>query len=241
MRLDRYLAEAGLGTRKEVKELLKKGQVTVNGLVVKEAKRQVTEDDQVAYGGESILYQEFYYLMLHKPAGVVSATSDTQKTVIDLIPNAPKGLFPVGRLDKDTEGLLLLTNDGQLAHDLLAPKKHVAKRYYAEIKGLVTEEDRAAFQAGIHLKEGLLQPANLTILSTDQVAGMSRVEIEIQEGKFHQIKRMFHAVAKEVTYLKRLTMGPLSLDPSLAKGAYRSLTTAETAQLLALKKDDPAD
>ena len=169
--------------------------------------------------------------MLHKPAGVVSATTDAKdKTVIDLITDKKrKDLFPVGRLDKDTEGLLLITNDGDMAHRLLAPKKHVDKVYYARIDGRVTEEDVLAFQEGISIGQGeVAKPAKLEILKADEI---SEIHVTIQEGKFHQVKRMFHTIGKEVLYLKRLSMGSLVLDESLPLGAYRKLTREELEDL----------
>ena len=169
--------------------------------------------------------------MLHKPAGVISATTDAKdKTVIDLIESKKrKDLFPVGRLDKDTEGLLLITNDGELAHRLLSPKKHVDKVYFAKVKGVVTEEDQRIFAEGVSLGKGeMAKPSRLEILVSDEI---SEIRLTIQEGKFHQVKRMFLSVGKEVIYLKRLSMGTLQLDENLALGEYRPLTEEELKQL----------
>ncbi len=229
MRLDKYLCETGFGTRSQVKDLLKKGQVMVNGEVVKKPELKINETtDQILCQGKKASYQKNIYLMLHKPAGVVSATEDNrEKTVLDLVrPGDRKnGLFPVGRLDKDTEGLLLLTDDGELAHRLLSPKKHVDKTYYAKIDGQVTEEHVKQFREGLDIgDEKKTLPAVLTILLSGPV---SEIEVTIHEGRFHQIKRMFEAVGCKVTYLKRLSMGNLVLDETLSPEEYRPLTEAE--------------
>ena len=229
MRLDKYLCETGFGTRSQVKDLLKKGQVMVNGEVVKKPELKIKETtDQILCQGEKASYQKNIYLMLHKPAGVVSATEDNrEKTVLDLVrpEDRKNGLFPVGRLDKDTEGLLLLTDDGELAHRLLSPKKHVDKTYYAKIDGQVTEEHVKQFREGLDIgDEKKTLPAVLTILLSGPV---SEIEVTIHEGRFHQIKRMFEAVGCKVTYLKRLSMGSLVLDETLPPEEYRPLTEAE--------------
>lgn len=229
MRLDKFLAEVGLGSRKEVKQLIKKGHISVNQKIEKSDKKQIDpEKDQVDYQGEILHYQEFYYYLLHKPAGVVSATEDKHdQTVMDLFSPSDyrSDLFPVGRLDKDTEGLLLITNDGKLAHDLLSPKKHVEKEYFAEVQGVMTAEDQQRFVEGILLDGDRTLPAELLI---DEVTeDKSKVRIILHEGKFHQVKRMVKACGKEVTYLKRIRMGKLLLTKELVKGAYRSLTEDE--------------
>ena len=229
MRLDKYLCETGFGTRSQVKDLLKKGQVMVNGEVVKKPELKINETtDQILCQGKKASYQKNIYLMLHKPAGVVSATEDNrEKTVLDLVrpEDRKNGLFPVGRLDKDTEGLLLLTDDGELAHRLLSPKKHVDKTYYAKIDGQVTEEHVKQFREGLDIgDEKKTLPAVLTILLSGSV---SEIEVTIHEGRFHQIKRMFEAVGCKVTYLKRLSMGSLVLDETLPPEEYRPLTEAE--------------
>ncbi|MGD6833447.1 pseudouridine synthase [Sutcliffiella halmapala] len=229
MRLDKLLANSGYGTRKEVKKLLKTGVVKVDGQVVKDAKVHVEpEEQEVMVLDDVVEYREFIYLMMHKPPGFLSATEDhRQETVVDILQEEDKIFepFPVGRLDKDTEGFLLLTNDGQLAHQLLSPKKHVPKTYYAKIEGEVTEEDITAFREGVTLDDGYeTLPAELKILFAGP---QSEIEITIVEGKFHQVKRMFQAVGKTVTYLKRLSMGPLELDPDLELGEYRELTDEE--------------
>ena len=229
MRLDKYLCETGFGTRSQVKDLLKRGQVMVNGEVVKKPELKINETtDQILCQGKKASYQKNIYLMLHKPAGVVSATEDNrEKTVLDLVSpeDRKNGLFPVGRLDKDTEGLLLLTDDGELAHRLLSPKKHVDKTYYAKIDGQVTEEHVKQFREGLDIgDEKKTLPAVLTILLSGPV---SEIEVTIHEGRFHQIKRMFEAVGCKVTYLKRLSMGSLVLDETLPPEEYRPLTEAE--------------
>lgn len=233
MRLDKFLAEVGLGSRKEVKQLIKKGQITVNQQIEKSDKKQVDpEKDSIVFQGEPLHYQEFYYYLLHKPAGVVSATEDNRdRTVMDLfsLSDYRSDLFPVGRLDKDTEGLLLITNDGKLAHELLSPKKHVEKEYFAEVSGVMTVEDQQRFADGITLDGELTLPAELLIDETTEEA--SKVRIILHEGKFHQVKRMVKACGKEVTYLKRIRMGNLTLPKDLDKGTYRPLTVNELHSL----------
>lgn len=237
-RMDKFLADMGCGTRSEVKNYIKKGRVTVNGIVEKSPEKKIdTEKDQVILDGQEVFYVELEYFMLNKPQGVVSATEDRKdKTVLDLIDTKNrKDLFPVGRLDKDTEGLLLITNDGKLAHQLLSPKKHVDKVYYAEVSGIVVEEQVERFREGLLLEDGTpSKPAVLKILDSDTVSEVSRVELTIQEGKFHQVKRMFEVCGQKVTFLKRLRMGTLLLDDALAPGEYRRLTVNEIEQL---KKD----
>ena len=229
MRLDKLLANMGYGSRKEVKQLLKQKAVTVDGASVKDAAMHVDPEQQnVSVYGERVVYTEFVYFMMNKPPGVISATEDLRdETVIDLLEPFDQHFqpFPVGRLDKDTEGLLVLTNDGILAHNLLSPKKHVPKVYYAHIEGVVTEEDVEKFAEGVELDDGYMtKPGKLVILIS---ASQSEIELTIQEGKFHQVKRMFEAVGKRVTYLKRISMGNLKLDDHLALGEYRELTAEE--------------
>lgn len=230
MRLDKFLCETGFGTRSQVKELLKKGQVTVNGAVVKKPEQKIDEQkDQVICQGRAASYEKYVYYMLHKPSGVVSATEDRrEKTVLDLLqPEDRKdGIFPVGRLDKDTEGFLLLTDDGDLAHRLLSPRKHVDKTYYAKIDGTVTEAHVQQFREGLDIgDEKKTLPAVLEILSSGSET--SEIRITIHEGRFHQVKRMFEAVGCKVNYLKRLSMGAVSLDETLAPGEYRPLNEKE--------------
>jgi 16S rRNA pseudouridine516 synthase len=228
LRLDKYLADMGIGTRSEIKTWIRKGRVKLNGEICKKPESKVTaSSDEVLFDEAKVGYVGFCYIMLHKPMGVVSATQDNvNETVLDLITDKQrKDLFPVGRLDKDTEGLLLITNDGDLAHRLLSPKKHVDKVYYAKVNGKVTQEDVRTFEEGVDIgEERLTLPAKLKIITSAEI---SEIELTIQEGKFHQVKRMFEAVEKEVIYLKRLSMGGLILDPSLKPGDYRDLTTEE--------------
>lgn len=232
IRLDKYLADMGKGTRSEVKKAISKGLVRVNNVIVKKPETKLdTDSDHVLFDGVLVGYAQHEYYMLNKPAGVISATEDKrEKTVIDLIiERKRKDLFPVGRLDRDTEGLLLISNDGELAHRLLSPSKHVDKVYYAKIDGEVTIEDVEAFQQGVDIgEEELTRPAKLRVLKSGT---QSEIELTICEGKFHQVKRMFQAVGKEVVYLKRLQMGTLILDESLKPGEYRELTEQEIADL----------
>lgn len=232
MRLDKYLADMSVGTRTEVKKLIHQGKVAIDGVIQKSPDIKIDEKKQVVTcNGQTVSYQTYEYYMLNKPAGVVSATTDKKdKTVLDLIESKKrKDLFPVGRLDKDTEGLLLITNDGELAHRLLAPKKHVDKVYFAKIEGVVTEEDKCKFAEGLDIGDDeFTKPAHLEILVSGDI---SEIHLTIQEGKFHQVKRMFESVGKKVLYLKRLSMGTLKLDDELALGEYRALTEEELEQL----------
>lgn len=231
MRIDKYLANMNVGSRKEVHKLIKAGLVSVNGKTVKTPKEKVKESDVVEVDGQEITYQQYHYFLLNKPKGVLSATEDLhQKTVIDLLKSKDryKDLAPVGRLDKDTTGLLLITNDGQLNHELLAPTKHVDKVYEAVIAGQVSQDTVQDFAAGMKLKdETVLKPAKLEILDVDESQDKSKIRITIKEGKYHQIKRMFGAVGMKVLELDRLQMGSLHLDLQLKRGQYRELTEEE--------------
>jgi len=264
VRLDKYLADMGVGTRSEVKNLTRKGRITINGETVKKPEIKITiSEDIVTVNGMQVDYVTYEYFMLNKPAGVISASSDPKaETVIDLIEDAArKDLFPVGRLDKDTEGLLLITNDGDLAHRLLSPKKHVDKVYYAIVLGKVSNEHVSLFEQGLKVDEELTaMPAKLKIIGSTQVAfkeiykkieaeedylkekglldcdasgklDATEIELTIREGKFHQVKRMFEAVDCKVIYLKRMSMGSLKLDESLTPGEYRMLTEEEIKEL----------
>ena len=229
MRVDKLLSNVGVASRAELKKYCKQGLISVNGKVINNPGVQVdSENDEVTFNGEKIVYREFVYIMLNKPDGYISATFDKHDPIVlDLIDSSYLVFepFPVGRLDKDTEGLLVLTNDGQLAHRVLSPKKHVPKTYYAKIQGKVTEDDIFAFKKGVVLDDGYeTMPSQLKILKSDE---MSEIELTIHEGKFHQVKRMFESVGKKVVYLKRLSMGKLKLDESLELGAYRELTEEE--------------
>ncbi len=228
-RLDKLLASTGRWSRSEVKRLVREGRVRADGRLAASAEEKYDPQTvALVVDGEAVVLRKFVYIMLHKPAGVLSATEDGRgKTVLDLLPPEYKkrGLFPVGRLDKDTEGLLLLTDDGQLAHELLSPKKHVDKRYFVRVEGALDEADRAAFAAGMTLADGLrCLPAGLEIL---RAGAQSEAIVTLREGKFHQIKRMLAARGKPVVYLKRLSMGALVLDETLSLGAWRELSKAE--------------
>lgn len=238
IRLDKYLADMGVGTRQEVKRYIRKGSVSVDGKTVKAPEQKIDgEAQRVVLNGQEIRYAAYEYYMLNKPAGVVSATEDLRdRTVIDLIEDKKrKDLFPAGRLDKDTEGLLLITNDGDLAHRLLSPRRHVDKTYYARIRGRVTEEDVRSFAHGVNIGSGDTEewtaPGVLEIIAGGEE---SEILLTIQEGKYHQVKRMFEAAGKEVIYLRRERMGTLTLDKGLKPGEYRPLTAEELALLKAL-------
>lgn len=238
MRLDKLLCDSGYGTRKEVKQLIKAGRVYLNGSPCKKNDTKINlANDSVMVDHHAVCYQQYHYYMLHKPMGIVSATQDNvHRTVIDWLGEDYRyiELFPVGRLDIDTTGLLLLTNDGQLAHQLLSPKKHVNKTYYATIDGIVTQEDIEQFAQGLDLGDFVTQPAQLIIRSVDNMSHTSTVEVTICEGKFHQVKRMFQKVGKTVTQLHRHAMGPLQLDDALSIGQWRELTQEEVALLQSL-------
>lgn len=235
MRLDRFLAENSIGTRSQVRELIKKGLITVNDTVVKKADIKVdTLDDAVSYNGNVINYQKYHYYILNKPAGYVTATTDNrEKTVMELL-DVPKikKLFPVGRLDKDTEGLLLITDDGELAHRLLSPRYHVDKTYCVKCEGIVDKKDIDRLSEGIDIGDDKpTMPAVAELISVDEKNNTSELLLTIREGRFHQVKRMLGAVDKKVTYLERVSMGPLRLDADIKRGSYRSLTESEIEEL----------
>ena len=234
-RLDKILSGTGRWSRREVKDLVMAGRVTAGGAVVARPEDKFDREAvELRVDGEAVDGERYCYLMLHKPGGVLSATEDPkQPTVLDLLPPHLRrvGLFPVGRLDKDTEGLLLLTNDGPLGHRLLAPKKHVDKVYFVRVDGKLDQEDSAAFRAGMTLGDGLqCLPAELEVLESPDT-GL----VTLREGKYHQVKRMLAARGKPVLYLKRLSMGPIALDQDLAPGAWRPLTEAEREVLEGLR------
>lgn len=233
LRLDKIIASTGRFSRREVKELIRRGQVLVDGQAARSAQDKADpETARITVRGEALDYRRYTWVMLNKPAGYLSATEDGRGlTVLDLLPQELRrqGLFPVGRLDKDTEGLLLLTNEGGLAHDLLSPRHHVEKEYYVRTGGRLTEEDCRAFAAGMTLDGGLTcLPARLEILSAGET---SEARVVLWEGKFHQIKRMLAQRGNPVRYLERVRMGPLGLDPALARGESRFLTEKELFQL----------
>ena len=241
-RLDKVLSHIGMASRSDTRKQAKQGLITVNGTVIKDSGFHVDPyKDVIEVSGEKVIYREYIYLMMNKPPGVLSATEDRKdRTVLDLLPEeyALFEPFPVGRLDKDTVGLLLLTNDGKLAHELLSPRKHVPKTYEATVEGEVDSEDVAAFASGVQLEDGYMtQPAQLTILSRERGAKViSYISLVITEGKFHQVKRMFQAVGKKVVFLKRVSMGELKLDETLPLGAFRDLTVEEL-QLLGAESE----
>lgn len=232
IRLDKFLVHTGLASRSEAQKAIKKKRVQVDGKVQNSPEyRFVPETAEVTFGGIKVDYRPFYHFVMNKPSGVITATEDPlHETVLDLMDEADqnKGVAPVGRLDKDTEGLLVLTSDGKLNHSLLSPKKHVDKVYYAKVQGRVDEKDQEAFEKGIEIGSYQCMPAKLAIITSDEV---SEVHITIREGKFHQIKRMMHAVGKEVIYLERIQMGGLALPKDLKRGEYRLLTDEELQQL----------
>lgn len=232
-RLDRIIASTGRWSRREAKGLICRGRVLVDGVPARTAEEKTDpETAKITVDGEDLGYRRYTWVMLNKPAGYLSATGDGRgQTVLDLLPESLRrqGLFPVGRLDKDTEGLLLLTNEGGLAHDLLSPRRHVDKVYYARVEGRLTEADCQAFAAGLTLSDGLVcLPAGLEILSAGEE---SEVHVTLREGKFHQVKRMLACLGKPVVYLERVRMGPLSLDRSLSRGGFRFLTENELEKL----------
>lgn len=245
MRLDKYLADMGIGTRSGLKKAIRAGAVFVNGVPVKKADAAVGPEDRVEYEGEPVVWHAVEYYMMNKPAGVISATEDPrQRTVLDLLPAATRrDLAPVGRLDKDTEGLLLLTNDGQLAHSLLAPGRHVPKQYLAKLDRPFSDEDVRRFAEGLPVPEDetagtargraafRAAPARLWAAQDEDENGAPLAMVEITEGRYHQVKRMFAAVGKQVLSLKRLSMGTLVLDPALAPGEVRPLTGEELREL----------
>jgi len=232
-RLDKIIASTGRWSRREVKSLVKQGRVLVDGVIARSAEEKADpEAAEICVNGEVLIYRRYTWIMLNKPAGYLSATEDGRgATVLDLLPQElqKQNLFPVGRLDKDTEGLLLLTNEGGLAHDLLSPKHHVDKVYYTRVAGTLTEEDCRAFAEGMTLDDGLTcMPAGLEIISTGEE---SEAYVTLREGKFHQVKRMLAYRGKPVLYLERLRMGNMTLDPALERGAFRFLTNEEVENL----------
>lgn len=235
IRLDKFLSEMSGWTRSEVKKIVRTGSVTVDGNEVKKPETKIDEKlSIVRVDGRQIKYNKYEYYMLNKPKGFVSATTDREhKTVVDIISSSEKNdLFPVGRLDIDTEGLLLITNDGELAHRLLSPKNHVEKTYYVEVSGILDDADVDAVEKGLDIgEEKNTIPAKMEILKTDIQNNISSCYLTIHEGKFHQVKRMMKKLGKTVTYLKRVSMGSLILDSKLKKGNYRKLTEQEIIEL----------
>lgn len=240
MRLDRFLSNMGYGSRTDIKIALKRCQIKLNGKIVKKPDIHIDlEKDQVTYDDELVQFEEFVYILLNKPQGVISATEDSRdRTVVDLLEEKlqRRALFPVGRLDKDTEGLLVLTDDGKLAHGLLSPKRHVPKTYLVHCKGPINDQQLRELEAGVQIDGGYItKPAEVTRIEQGEVAIL---HLTIYEGKFHQVKKMLQAVDSEVTYLKRIQMGMLTLDPQLQLGEYRMLTTEELKLLKNQETDD---
>lgn len=240
MRLDRYLANSGVGTRREVKEYIKKRLIKVNDAIVIDTSKNIDENnDLIKYNDKIINYRPYVYIMLNKPKGVISATEDKEhKTVIDLLENNYRtySLFPMGRLDIDTEGLLILTNDGQLSHELLSPIKHVSKKYYVEVRDPLSDDVIKIVEDGVEIEKGIVtKKAKIELIENSDVPidknngnrNYSKLNLTITEGKYHQIKRMFKAVGNKVVYLKRIEMGKLKLDKNLKLGEYRELTETE--------------
>jgi 16S rRNA pseudouridine516 synthase len=240
LRLDKYLGDHNVGTRKQIKEYLKNGRCTVNGTVITKPDVHIDENvDEISFDGKVLSYSRFHYFMLHKPAGVVSATNDKRNTtVLDLLKEENvRDLSPCGRLDIDTEGLLLITDDGALIHKLLSPKKHVDKVYEVHIKHALSDDDIKVLESGVDIgdknddgSKKLTLPAKVSVKDSDN-EGNPVIELTIHEGRFHQVKRMLEAVGNEVLFLKRLSMGPLFLDESLNPGEYRALTDEELKEL----------
>lgn len=228
IRLDKLLCDMNIASRREIKKIVSNGRVKLNGMVAASSDIKVnTDTDSVELDGRALIYNEFEYYMLNKPSGYISATQDKKhKTVLDLIDSNRKGLFPIGRLDIDTEGLLFISNDGVLAHHLISPSHHIPKTYFARVRGEFKKNIIEIFKEGIELEENMItMPANLEILSS--YSELKEVNLTIYEGKFHQVKRMFLKLGCEVVYLKRIKMGEVALDSSLSPGEYRKLTKEE--------------
>jgi 16S rRNA pseudouridine516 synthase len=239
LRLDKFLSEKGIGTRKQIKEYVKNGRATINCVVAKNSDQHIDENnDEIAFDGNILTYKEFYYFMLNKPQGVVSSTREGRsKTVVDLLKDeGVKDLFPVGRLDKDTVGLLLLTNDGVLAHNLLSPKKHVEKEYEVYLEHDITDEDMHRLEEGVDIGDDEKTLPAKAFRAEDK-EGHQIIHLIIHEGRFHQVKRMLNAVGNEVVFLRRLSMGSLKLDGDLAEGEYRALTEDEIDCLINSNKN----
>ena len=242
MRLDRLLTTLAVGSRSQVKTMLRAGRVTVNGQVVRSADAHVQPGDRLTLDQQPLDARTTRHVLLNKPCGVLTAARDPrQPTVLDLLPPAYRacGCMPVGRLDKDTSGLLLLTTDGELAHRLLSPKRHVWKCYEATVDGPLNAQDAVAFAAGLELSDFTALPAELEILRSSPQEAFAQVRV--REGKFHQVRRMFAARGRTVTALRRLSLGPLTLDASLQPGEYRELTAQELTELLAAVSKEDAE
>lgn len=231
VRLDKFLADNGIGTRSKVRELIKKGLIKVNNDIVRKADLKIdVQNDEIVYNGEKIEYQKYHYYILNKPADCITATTDSRaKTVMDILSDVPyKNMFPVGRLDKDTEGLLLITDDGDLAHRLLSPKNHIDKTYFVKCSGIISDEDINVLENGVDIGDDKpTMPAKAVLTASDPKKNSSELLLTIREGRFHQIKRMIKAVGKTVTYLERIAFGSIKLDDSIKRGEYRRLSDDE--------------
>lgn len=228
IRIDKYLCDMSIGSRSEIKEYIRKKLITVDGVVVTDPGMKISEDSAVTFKGEPLQYKQFRYYMLNKPQGVVSATKDNiDTTVMDLLKGVnTRDMFPVGRLDKDTEGLLIITNDGELSHRLLSPRSHVDKCYLVQLMHSITADDIKSLSKGVDIGDDTLTlPAKVEAIATD------RIYLTITEGRYHQVKRMLEAVDNKVVFLKRVSFGPLELDPSLSPGEYRELDESEIIML----------
>ena len=228
IRLDKYLCDLNIGSRSEIKEYIRKKLITVNGAIASDPGMRISEDSTVTYRGEPLIYKKFRYYMLNKPKGVVSATQDNiDTTVLDLLKDInTRDMFPVGRLDKDTEGLLIITNDGEMSHRLLSPKNHVEKCYLVHLKHNITSDDIKTLCMGVDIGDDTITlPAKVEAIATD------KIYLTITEGRYHQVKRMLEAVDNKVVFLKRVSFGPLELDPSLSPGEYRELDESEIIML----------
>ncbi len=239
IRLDKFLADNGIGTRSQVREQIKKGLVKVNNDTAKKADLKIdTQKDEVLFNGDKIEYQRYHYYILNKPKGCITATTDTKdKTVMDILKDVPyKNMFPVGRLDKDTEGLLLITDDGDLAHRLLAPKNHIDKTYFVRCSGIISNEDIDVLEKGVDIGDDKpTMPAKAVLMSSDEEKNTSELLLTIREGRFHQVKRMIKAVGKTVIYLERVSFGSIKLDDSIKRGKYRRLGESEIEELKSLE------
>lgn len=242
VRVDKFLADSGIATRSKIRELAKKGLIRVNNEIVKKTDLKIdVQKDEIFFDGKKIEYQKYHYYILNKPAGCITATIDSRdKTVMDILKDVPyKNMFPVGRLDKDTEGLLLITDDGDLAHKLLAPKNHIDKTYFVKCSGIISDRDISMLESGVDIGDNKpTMPARAVLKATDDEKNISELFLTIREGRFHQVKRMIKAVGKTVIYLERVAFGSIKLDDSIERGKYRRLTEDEIEELKSFSLQD---
>lgn len=242
VRVDKFLADSGIATRSKIRELAKKGLIRVNNEIVKKTDLKIdVQKDEIFFDGKKIEYQKYHYYILNKPAGYITATIDSRdKTVMDILKDVPyKNMFPVGRLDKDTEGLLLITDDGDLAHKLLAPKNHIDKTYFVKCSGIISDRDISVLESGVDIGDNKpTMPARAVLKATDDEKNISELFLTIREGRFHQVKRMIKAVGKTVIYLERVAFGSIKLDDSIERGKYRRLTEDEIEELKSFSLQD---